>query len=75
MQNQTIPELYIDHNKSKQSSNPTDILKFAKNFYEKLYTKETTSKVLTTEFLSKIPNKKKISNEKFHLCEMKLQNL
>ena len=31
--------------------------------YEKLYTKVTTSKAPTTEFLSKIPNRKKISNE------------
>ena len=43
-----------------------------KNFYEKLYTKETTSKTATTEFLSKIPNRKKISNEQFHLCEAKI---
>ena len=43
-----------------------------KNFYEKLYTKETTSKTATTEFLSKIPNRKIISNEQFHLCEAKI---
>ena len=42
-----------------------------KNFYEKLYTKQTTSKTATTEFISKIPNRKKISNEEFHLCEAK----
>ena len=30
---------------------------------------ETTSKAATTEFLSKIPNRKKISNEDFNLCE------
>ena len=30
MQNQTISELYTDDNKSKYSSNPTDILKSAK---------------------------------------------
>ena len=34
-----------------------------KNFYEKLYTKQTTSKTATTEFISKIPNRKEISNE------------
>ena len=46
--------------------------------YEKLYTKETFSKTATTEFtskitefLSKIPNRKKISNEQFHYCENK----
>ena len=32
MQNQTISELYTDDNKSKHSSNPTDILKSAKKF-------------------------------------------
>ena len=29
-----------------------------KTLYEKLYTKETTSKITTTEFISKIPNRK-----------------
>ena len=43
----------------KHSSNPTDILKSAKKFYEKFYIKETTA---TTEFITKIPNTKKISN-------------
>ena len=43
-----------------------------KNFYEKLYTTETTSKTSATEFISKITNRKKISNEQFHLCEAKI---
>ena len=30
------------------------------------------SKAATTEFLSKIPNKKKISNEDFNLCEAEI---
>ena len=58
--------------KSNYSSSPEDILKSAKKRKkkkEKLYTKETTSKAATTEFLSKIPNRKKISNEDFNLCE------
>ena len=45
---------------------PETLLTFSnlrKNFYEKPYTEETTSKTATTEFLSKIPNRKKISNE------------
>ena len=46
-----------------------DILKFAKKFYETLYTKETTA---TTAFLTKIPNREKISNEQFNLCEAKI---
>ena len=41
-------------------SNPKNIIKSAKKNYEKLYIKEITSKAVTTEFLSKIPNKKKI---------------
>ena len=43
MQNQTISELYTDDQKSKYSSNPNDILKYAKNFYENLHTKENVS--------------------------------
>ena len=34
--------------------------------YEKLYKKQTST-AATTEFLSKIPNRKKISNEQFNL--------
>ena len=59
MQSQTILELYTGNNKSKYSSNPKDILKSANNFYEKLYTMESTSKAATTEFCSKISNRKK----------------
>ena len=33
---------------------------------------ETTSKTATTEFLSKILNRQKISNEQFNLCEAKI---
>ena len=43
-----------------------------KKNYKKLYTKEITSKAATTEFLSKIPNRKKISNGQFNLCETKI---
>ena len=43
-----------------------------KNLYEKPYTKQTTSQAATTEFISKIPNRKEISNEQFHLCEAKI---
>ena len=69
MQNQTISELYTDDEKSKYSSNPNDILKTLKNFYEKLYAKETTSKTATAKLFSKMSNQKKISNEHFHHCE------
>ena len=66
MQNQTIFELYTDDNKSKYSSNPNDILKSAKTNYKKLYIKRTST-AATTEFVGKIPNRKKISNEHFNL--------
>ena len=38
-----------------------------KNFIPKKH----FSKTATTEFISKIPNRKKISNEQFHYCENK----
>ena len=63
MEIQTIFELHSDNNKSKYSK---DILKFAKKKKnEKLHIKQT-------EFLSKIPNIKKISNEHFNLCEAEI---
>ena len=46
MQNGTMSELYTDDKKSKYSRNPNHILKAAKNFYEKLYIKETIAKFL-----------------------------
>ena len=52
----------------KYSSNTKDILKSSKKFYEKLDTKQTST-AATTEFLCKIPNKKKKSNEHFNLRE------
>ena len=73
-QDQTISELDTDDNKSKSSSNPKDILKSAKKLYEKLCSVNTPSKVATTEFLSNILNRKKISNEQFKLCEAKISS-
>ena len=73
MQNQTIFELYTDDNKSKYSSNPKDILKSAKKKknYEKLYIKRSFT-AATTEFVRKIPKRKKISNEHFNLCDAEI---
>ena len=60
---------------------PATLLTFSnlqKNFYEKLYTKETTSKTATNESIFKISNRRKISNEYLmktsneHLCEAKI---
>ena len=47
-----------------------NILKSAKKMM-KLYTK-WTSTAATTEFVCKIPNRKKISNEHFNLCEAEI---
>ena len=44
----------------------------AVKFCEKLYTKETTPKAVTSEFLRKIHNKKKIFNKKLNLCAEKM---
>ena len=71
MQNQTIFELYTDDNKFKYSKNPKGILKSAKKNYEKLYTKRTST-AATTEFVLKIPNRKKISNHHFNLCKAEI---
>ena len=72
MKNQTIFELYTDDNKSKYSSNPMNILKSEKKKKNmKLYTK-WTSTAATTEFVWKIPNRKKISYEHFNLCEAEI---
>ena len=71
MQNQIIFELYTDDNKSKYSSNPKEILKSTKNIYENLYTKQTST-AAATEFLSKILNRNKISNQNFNLCETEI---
>ena len=67
LQNQTKSELYVDDNKSKYSSNPKELLKYTKKNYKTLSTMETISEAATTKFLSKIPNRNKISNEKFKM--------
>ena len=54
MQNQT---------NTKHFSNPEDIFKSAKNFLEKLNTKEDSSKTTISKFLSKISNRKKTSKQ------------
>ena len=66
MKNQTKFELYTDDNKLKYSSNPKDILKSTKKIMRNSIT------VATTEFVCKILNRKKISNEHFNLCEAEI---
>ena len=68
--NQTTSELYTDDNKQQYSSNLEDIFKSAKKCYGTLYTKETSSKALTTKFFSKISNKK--NNEQYNLSDAKI---
>ena len=54
----------IKYAKIKQHfSNPEDIFKSAKNFLEKLNTKEDCSKTTISKFLSKISNRKKTSKQ------------
>ena len=67
VQIQTIFELNSDDSKSKFYR---DILKSAKK-YEKLFTKQIST-AATTEFLSKISNIKKKSNEHFNLPEVEI---
>ena len=52
--------------------NSSYILKSAKKPHEKLDTKETTSKIATTEFLSNFTDRKKICIEQFNLSEAKI---
>ena len=46
-------------------------LNLQKKFCGKLYTKQDST-AAATEFLSKIPNRNKISNEHFNLCETEI---
>ena len=55
MQNRTMSELHTDDKKSLYSRNQNHMLESAKNFYEKLYIKETD---FIAEPFSKISNKK-----------------
>ena len=58
--------------KVKYSSNPNDILKSAKNFYENVYTRKNVSKSAIDELLNKIPTNRKKSKEHFKLCEAEI---
>ena len=70
MKNQTIFELYTDDNKSKYSSNPKDILKSAKKNYGTLHQVNIHSCYYW--ICLQIPNRKKISNKHFNLCESEI---
>ena len=51
------------------NSNPKDIIKSGKNFMENFTPRRQAA---TTDFLSKIPNRKKICNVRLKLCEAKI---
>ena len=61
--------MYTDDNKSKYSSNPKDIPKSAKKNMK--FTKRVST-AATTAFAIKIPNRKKISNQHFNLCDTEI---
>ena len=63
MQNQT---------NTKHFKNPEGTSKSAKDFSEKLSTKEDSSKTTISKFLSKIPNRKKTSKQQYNLCKAKI---
>ena len=71
MQNQTVFGVYIDDDNSNCSSNPKDILKSEKTFYEKLTLKRKSLKLLLLNFLTKFLTIRK-SNEQFNLCEAEI---
>ena len=64
--------IYTDDLNQNILAVPRTLSNLQKRIYEKLYTKETTFKAAATEFLSQIPNRKKISNEDFNLCEAEI---
>ena len=65
MQNHAMHGLYTDDKNSNYSSNPNYILKSAKNFSEKLYTKDIISITATAEPF----NGKRISNKQYNHCK------
>ena len=52
MQNQTISKVYTDDKKENYLATVMIFLSQQKNFFEKLYTKEITSKTVTTKCVS-----------------------
>ena len=58
MQNQTISESYTNDKKAKYCNIPNYVPKSVKNFYEKLYIKQTIIKSVTSVLSSKISNRK-----------------
>ena len=74
MQNQTISDLYTDDNKSKNSCNPKDIVKSEnKNSWKTLHQAKVHS-CYNWIYWHKIPNRKKMSNEHFNLCETEISS-
>ena len=69
MQNQKFSELYTDDKKTKYSNY---ILKSAKSFYEKLYTKNQPLKLSLVNFLAKFLTERKFKMNKFIFARLKL---
>ena len=69
MQSRAISKPYTDHENTKHSLNPTDVHKSAKTTFEKLGTKEDTSKTTVSEALSKITKRKKNSKKQFEFFQ------
>ena len=65
MQNQTISELHTDDKETRYFSNPNDVPKSSENFYEKLYTKTQSSKLLLLDILAKLITEPKSEMNKF----------
>ena len=57
---------------AKDSSNSEDIFKSAKNFLEKLNTKEDSNKTTISKIESKIRNRKKTSKQQYNFCKAKI---
>ena len=69
MQNKIISELYTYDRLLKCSSNPYEILKALKTLW---YQEDNFQNCYYCELLSKVLDRKKISNEQFHHCEAKI---
>ena len=68
IKNQTISALYTDDKKSKNSSNPNDIL--TKNIYEKFYSKKYPPKLPLANFLKEFLTEKKCQMNNFTIVRL-----
>ena len=71
MQNQTISEIYTNDNKSKLSSNPTDILKSAKKIVKNFIPKTQVPKLPLLNLLAKFLTERKYLINNFAFARRK----